>query len=193
MKSGELATPELGDTILPGITRKSVIELARAQGVKVSERKIAIGEVLSDVKEVFFTGTAAGVSFVESVTHLGKTAKFGAKPGELTTRLARELKGIQYGAVADGRGWMVQFLIGQPVDHSIRGAGNPAPFLCAGAGPGTGSATLRAAPLTPASAADAKATAGTVRTTARLPVRDWTSSIAIAFELSIWYRECSSE
>ncbi len=108
LKSGELVTPELGDTVLPGITRKSVIELARSMGIKVSERKIAIGEVLSDVKEVFFTGTAAGVSFVESVTHQGKTAKFGAQPGELTKKLGRELKGIQYGAVADARGWMIK-------------------------------------------------------------------------------------
>lgn len=108
LKSGELVTPELGDTILPGITRKSVIELARAQGVKVSERKITIQEVLSDAGEVFFTGTAAGVTFVESVTHLGKKASFGGKPGDLTARLARELKGIQYGAVKDERGWMVK-------------------------------------------------------------------------------------
>jgi len=106
LKSGELVTPELGDTILPGITRKSVVELARAAGVKVSERRIAIDEVLSDAKEVFFTGTAAGASFVESVTHKGKTAKFGDKPGELTMKLGRELKGIQYGVVPDTRGWM---------------------------------------------------------------------------------------
>jgi branched-chain amino acid aminotransferase len=107
LKSGELVTPDLGDTILPGITRKSVIELAREMGVKVSERKITIQKVLSDAREVFFTGTAAGVTFVESVTHLGKKASFGDKPGELTTRLARELKGIQYGAVPDKRGWML--------------------------------------------------------------------------------------
>jgi len=106
LKSGELVTPELGDTVLPGITRKSAIELARAQGVKVSERKIAIDEVLAEARECFFTGTAAGVTFVESVTHAGKTAKFGAKPGELTAKLGRELKGIQYGTVADSRGWM---------------------------------------------------------------------------------------
>jgi branched-chain amino acid aminotransferase len=108
LKSGELVTPELGDTVLPGITRKSVIELARGYGFKVSERRISIEEVLSDAKEVFFTGTAAGVSFVESVTHKGKTAKFGAKAGELTVKLGRELKGIQYGAEADKLGWMVQ-------------------------------------------------------------------------------------
>jgi len=108
LKSGELVTPELGDTVLPGITRKSVIELARELGVKTVERKVAIGEVLSDAKECFFTGTAAGVSFVESVTHQGKTVKFGTKPGELTVKLGRELKGIQYGAVADSRGWMAQ-------------------------------------------------------------------------------------
>jgi branched-chain amino acid aminotransferase len=108
LKSDELVTPELGDTVLPGITRKSVIELARDQGVKVSERKIAIDEVLSDAKECFFSGTAAGVSFVESVTHKGKTAKFGTKPGELTVKLQAELKGIQYGTVEDKRGWMVK-------------------------------------------------------------------------------------
>jgi branched-chain amino acid aminotransferase len=108
LRSGELATPELGDTVLPGITRKSVIELARARGVKVSERKVPIDEVLADAKEVFFTGTAAGVTFVESVTHQGKTAKFGPKAGELTAALQAELKGIQYGAIADSRGWMVE-------------------------------------------------------------------------------------
>jgi branched-chain amino acid aminotransferase len=106
LKSGELATPALGDTVLPGITRKSVIELARAQGVKVAERKIAIEEVLADAKECFFTGTAAGVSFVESVTHQGTTVKFGSQAGVLTNQLGRELKGIQYGAVPDKHGWM---------------------------------------------------------------------------------------
>jgi branched-chain amino acid aminotransferase len=106
LRSGELVTPELGDTILPGITRKSVIELARAAGVKVSERRITIDEVLAEAGEVFFTGTAAGATFVESVTHMGKTAKFGDRPGELTVKLGRELKGIQYGAIPDARGWM---------------------------------------------------------------------------------------
>jgi branched-chain amino acid aminotransferase len=106
LKSGELVTPELGDTILPGITRKSVVQLAKEMGVKVSERRIAIDEVLAEAKECFFTGTAAGCSFVEAVSHKGKTAKFGDKPGELTQKLQRELKGIQYGVVADKRGWM---------------------------------------------------------------------------------------
>ncbi len=108
LRSGELVTPELGDTVLPGITRKSVIELARARGVKATERRISIDEVLSDAREVFFTGTAAGVTFVESVTHRGRKAEFGARPGELTAALGRELKGIQYGAVPDGRGWMAK-------------------------------------------------------------------------------------
>ena len=105
LKSGELVTPELGDTVLPGITRKSVIELARAKGVKVTERRIAIEEVMAEAAEAFFTGTAAGVTFVESITHKGKKAAFG-DDGKLTAALGRELKGIQYGAVADTRGWM---------------------------------------------------------------------------------------
>ena len=106
LKSGELVTPELGDTILPGITRSSVLELARAAGVKTSERRISIEEVLDGAAEVFFTGTAAGVTFVESITHKGRTARFGTKAGELTARLGRELKALQYGAASDPRGWM---------------------------------------------------------------------------------------
>lgn len=109
MKSGELATPELGDTILPGITRASIVELARDRGVKVSERRIAVEEALSEGAECFVTGTAAGVTPIESLTHAGKTAVFnGGKVGELTAALRDELKGIQYGRLPDSKGWMVR-------------------------------------------------------------------------------------
>jgi branched-chain amino acid aminotransferase len=108
LKSGTLVTPELGDTVLPGITRKSVIQLARDAGIKVEERKISIDEAMADAKEVFFTGTAASVSFVDSITHQGKTASFGNEPGELTRSLNHQIKGIQYGTVADSHGWMVK-------------------------------------------------------------------------------------
>ena len=108
LKSGELATPELGDTILPGITRLSVIELARDRGVTVSERKLAIEEVLSEGAECFVTGTAAGVTPIEALTHNGKTAVFsGGKVGQLTAELRDVLKGIQYGKLPDAKNWMV--------------------------------------------------------------------------------------
>lgn len=109
LKSGELVTPELGDTILPGITRSSLIELAREKGVTVSERKLSIEEVFSEGSECFVSGTAAGVTPIESLTHHGKTVVFNnGKVGELTAYLRDTLKGIQYGTIPDTRGWMVR-------------------------------------------------------------------------------------
>ncbi len=110
LKDGTLVTPELTDTILPGITRKSVITLARDMGIQVEERKISIDEeALSEGKEVFVTGTAAGISHFESITHNGHTVPFGnGEMGELTTALCRKLKGIQYGSEEDTHGWMVK-------------------------------------------------------------------------------------
>jgi len=109
LKSGELVTPELGDTILPGVTRASIIELARDQGVNVSERKISIEEAQDETKECFVTGTAAGAVPITSITHNGKKAVFGdGKVGELTASLRDTLKGIQYGTLPDTKGWMVR-------------------------------------------------------------------------------------
>jgi branched-chain amino acid aminotransferase len=108
LKNGTLVTPSLEDTILPGITRMSVIELAREMGVKVEERRIPVEEVLSDGREVFATGTAAGVGYIESITHEGREVVFNNRRiGELAARLLKTLKGIQYGVLEDRRGWMV--------------------------------------------------------------------------------------
>jgi branched-chain amino acid aminotransferase len=105
---GTLVTPELGDTILPGITRKSIIELARDMGIKTEERQISVEEALSEASEVFVTGTAAGIAFIESITHKDKTVVFNkAKMGETTQILLNTLKGIQYGAIEDRFGWMI--------------------------------------------------------------------------------------
>jgi branched-chain amino acid aminotransferase len=108
LKNGELVTPELGDTILPGITRSSIIEFARAEGIKVTERKISIQEVASKCCECFVTGTAAGISSIESITWKGKEHVFNNRvPGELGKRLQARLKGTQYGTVEDVNGWNV--------------------------------------------------------------------------------------
>jgi len=108
LKSGTLVTPALTDTILPGITRKSILTLAEGLGVKTEERKISIDEVISEAKEAFVTGTAAGVAYIESITHKDKTVVFGdGKIMELTCTLLNTLKGIQYGAVPDKYNWMV--------------------------------------------------------------------------------------
>ncbi|QQO08974.1 branched-chain-amino-acid transaminase [Breznakiella homolactica] len=109
LKSGELVTPELGDTILPGITRSSIIELARDINVKTSERKISVDEVFADGAECFVTGTAAGVTPIESLTYNGKKIVFNnGKVGDLSAKLRDTLKGIQYGVLEDTKGWMVK-------------------------------------------------------------------------------------
>jgi len=108
LDNGTLVTPSLEDTVLPGINRRSVIELARARGVSTEERRIPIEEVMESAVECFVTGTAAGVSFIESIEHGGRRSVFrDGKAGDLTRELARTLKGIQYGTVEDTFGWMV--------------------------------------------------------------------------------------
>jgi branched-chain amino acid aminotransferase len=111
LKSGDLVTPELDGTILPGITRKSIIELARDKGVRAVERKLPIEEVMDQGKECFVSGTAAGATPISSLTYHGKKVVFGdGKPGELTMELQRTLKGIQYGTLPDTKGWLTRVL-----------------------------------------------------------------------------------
>lgn len=108
MNDGKLVTPDLGDTVLPGITRKSVLTIAEDMGIETAERRIEIAEAMSDAAEVFVTGTAAGIAFIESITHDGTTRTYAdAKMGEVTQGLLHKLKGIQYGAEPDPHGWMV--------------------------------------------------------------------------------------
>ncbi|MDR3341497.1 MAG: branched-chain-amino-acid transaminase [Treponema sp.] len=111
LKSGELVTPELGDTILPGITRASIIELARDRNIRVTERKIAIEEVFAEGKECFVSGTAAGATPIESLTYQGKKVVFNhGKTGDLTAEIRDTIKGIQYGTLPDTKGWMVKVI-----------------------------------------------------------------------------------
>lgn len=108
LENGNLVTPELGDTILPGITRASIIELARQNGVTVEERPISIAEVMENAVECFVTGTAAGITPIESITNNGIEKVFNnRKPGELGEKLQKILKGTQYGAIADSNNWNV--------------------------------------------------------------------------------------
>jgi branched-chain amino acid aminotransferase len=109
LKSGELVTPELGDTILPGITRSSIIDLAKDRKVKVSERKISIDEALEETRECFVCGTAAGATPIPSITYKKKKTVFNkGKVGDLTAALRDTIKGIQYGTIPDTKGWMIK-------------------------------------------------------------------------------------
>jgi len=108
-----LVTPELNGSILPGITRKSVIELARHWGMSVIERKISIDEVIESQKqgkqmEIFGTGTAAVISPVGLIRYQNQEYVINdGKVGALTQKLYDALTDIQYGHAKDPLNWIV--------------------------------------------------------------------------------------
>jgi len=109
----EVITPPLGGSILPGITRDSVLRLVRDWGLKVVERAIAIDEVVAasgngSLKEAFGTGTAAVISPVGALHYQGRDCVLNhGETGPLSQRLFDELQAIQYGRAKDPYGWMV--------------------------------------------------------------------------------------
>lgn len=102
-----IKTPKLDGSILPGITRDSVITLAKDTiGLEVLETNVNLTE-LYDADEVFCTGTAVVVTPVGSITGLdGKHKIADGKMGQLTSKLRQLLTGIQRGDVSDEFGWL---------------------------------------------------------------------------------------
>ncbi len=108
----ELVTPELTGTLLPGITRDSLITVAREMGHRVTERRFSVDEwregvVDGTVTETFACGTAAVITPVGSVK--ARTGDFvigDGSPGPLSMRLREALLDIQHGRVADTHGWL---------------------------------------------------------------------------------------
>jgi len=111
---GELITPPLEGSILPGITRDSVLQLASDWGYPVSERRIAIDEILAagkngTLQESFGTGTAAVISPVGEFCYREEQIQIsGGAVGPLATRLYDELQGIQFGEREDPHKWRVR-------------------------------------------------------------------------------------
>jgi len=107
----KLITPPLEGTILPGVTRDSVICLARDWKIKVLERKISIDEIFKTakegkLKEAFGSGTAAVISPVGEIYHNHKRIVINkGKIGPLSQKLYDEITGIQYGEKVDKFGW----------------------------------------------------------------------------------------
>ena len=107
----EVITSPLTGTILPGVTRDSVIHILKEWGVKVTERRISIDEVLEAIDkktliEVFGSGTAAIISPVKSFYYRGKDYQVAdGKTGELSAKLYRYLLDLQYGKIEDPFGW----------------------------------------------------------------------------------------
>ncbi|MDX1628399.1 MAG: branched-chain amino acid aminotransferase [Fulvivirga sp.] len=109
---GKLITPELGDTILAGITRDSVITLAKDWGMEVEERKVEVEEVIAAIKEgrlteAFGAGTAATIAQIELIAHEGKDYQLPAVEGrEFSNKVLKALDEIKLGHREDKFGWL---------------------------------------------------------------------------------------
>ncbi len=109
--NGEVVTPMLAGSILPGITRKSILELLKKEGIPAVERLISIDELVEamengTLEEAWGCGTAAVVSPIGELCYNGKKyAVNGGKIGELTQHLYDTLTGIQWGKIEDTFGW----------------------------------------------------------------------------------------
>lgn len=114
VRNGELLTPELNGSILPGITRKSLIELASGMGYTVNEERIHIKDIEEGIKdgsvtEVFGAGTAAVIAPVGIMNIHGTDYRInGNEIGEVTQNLYDNLTGIQTCKLEDKYGWVYQ-------------------------------------------------------------------------------------
>ncbi|MBS3181477.1 branched-chain amino acid aminotransferase [Leucobacter manosquensis] len=109
---GTLVTPQLNGNILDGITRRSLIQLARDRGHAVEEREVTVSEWREGVSqgtitEAFACGTAAVITPIQRLKGTDLEIDFGSSaPGPLTMSLREELTGIQFGAGEDRHGWL---------------------------------------------------------------------------------------
>lgn len=109
----KVITPKLNGSILPGITRKSVIELIKDKGITLEEKNISIDELLDyyksgQLKEAFGSGTAAVISPIGELLYNDFPMKINnGKIGTLTQDLYDKLTGIQWGEIKDTKDWIV--------------------------------------------------------------------------------------
>ena len=110
---GKIVTPMLNGSILPGITRDSVINVCKSWGYEVEERKISVDELLEAQKtgkleEVFGSGTAAVISPVGKLRYKDDVMTIGTGDiGEVSQKLYDTITGIQWGKIEDEFGWSV--------------------------------------------------------------------------------------
>jgi branched-chain amino acid aminotransferase len=110
---GKLVTSPLAGTILDGITRRSILALAKDMGLEIEQRALSVDEIFDGahngrLSEAFGTGTAVVISPVGQFTYQGRTAVLGdgKKTGAVTQKLYDTLTGIQYGRLPDPHGWV---------------------------------------------------------------------------------------
>lgn len=109
-----LITPQLGNTILNGVTRRSVLTLAQEFGYKVEERKVSVKEIIeaiekSELKEAFGVGTAATIANIQVIHHEGTDLVLpDIEKRVLGPKILAHLTNIREGLVPDKYGWMVK-------------------------------------------------------------------------------------
>ncbi len=114
MEDGSVITPPLTGTILPGITRDSLIQLLREEGLQVREELYSIDQWREDARsgkllETMACGTAAVVTPVGTVaSHDGEFTIGSGGPGQITSKIRERLVGIQLGTIEDGHGWVTK-------------------------------------------------------------------------------------
>lgn len=111
MLDGKLITPAIKDTILDGVTRDTVITLAKEMGYTVEERRVAVAEILEGAKngkltDAFAAGTAATIAPVASFTYKGEEYQLSdPATREFSIKVRKTLDDIRYGVVEDSHGW----------------------------------------------------------------------------------------
>ncbi|MCI0650270.1 MAG: branched-chain amino acid aminotransferase [Planctomycetes bacterium] len=109
LRSGTLVTPALSGTILAGITRESILAIAREDlRLRVEERALPFAEVLSEAEEFFACGTAVAVAPVAQIHARGNTHKLPKPSGAVALELRRRLLDVQNGKTPDTRGWLTR-------------------------------------------------------------------------------------
>ncbi len=106
-------TPPLGDTILAGVTRASVIQLIKDMGMEVEERPLSIDEIIEGYKngqllELFGTGTAATISMIKELCYQDFVMTFETEKWKIAPQVGRILNAIKEGKKEDKYGWMVK-------------------------------------------------------------------------------------
>lgn len=110
--NGTVVTPELGESVLDGVTRKSILQLIRDRNIPVEERRVSVDEIKTAVRngtmeECWCCGTAAVISPIGLLGFDGEEFVINDfKTGELTASLYKELTDIQWGRVVDTRNWI---------------------------------------------------------------------------------------
>ena len=112
--NGTVVTPMLNGSILPGVTRNTCIELCKAWGLPVEERRISVQELgdaarTGALEEVWGTGTAAVISPVGHLRYENEVFQIkDGSIGELSQKLYDTVTGIQLGKIDDAFGWTVE-------------------------------------------------------------------------------------